>query len=71
MTLRFHKRLYTKPAIKAAAEAFAGVARVKVVTDGDYTTVEVEAQDPVDTAEVAGELANWALGQSIVQRGER
>lgn len=71
MTLRFHKRLYTKAAVKSAAEAFSGVARVKVRADGDYAVVEVEAEDPADTAEVAGELSNWALGQSIVQRGER
>jgi hypothetical protein len=71
MTLRFHKRLYTKAAVKDAVQAFTGVARVAVRAEGDYQVVDVEAMDPADTGEVAGELANWALGQSIVQRGER
>jgi hypothetical protein len=70
MTLRFHKKIYSRAAVKSAVETYGAVASVAMRIEGDYAVVEVEADSPEDTAEVAGELQNWALGQAIVLRGE-
>jgi len=70
MTLRFHKKIYPRTAVKAAVETYGAVARLSLRVEGDYAVVEVEAASPEATAAVAGELQNWALGQAIVQRGE-
>lgn len=70
MTVRFHKKIYPRAAVKNAVETYGAVARVGLRLEGDYAVVTVEAGSEADTAEVAGELQNWALGQAIVMRGE-
>jgi hypothetical protein len=70
MTLRFHKKIYSRAAVKSAVETYGAVATVAMHVEGEYAVVDVEAGSQEDTAEVAGELGNWALGQSIVLRGE-
>lgn len=69
-TIRFHKKIYPRAAVKSAVDTYGTLAQVALRVEGDYAVVDVEAGSPEDTDEVAGELQNWALGQAIVQRGE-
>lgn len=71
MTLRFHKRIYSAVAVRAAVEAFEGIAKVDVAEDGDYITASVETEGPESDREVAREFDNYVLGETIsAKRGE-
>lgn len=70
MTLRFHKRIYTRKALKETIEAFQGVVEVTLSSEGDHYLLEVRVPEGDDAETVAGEMMNWALGRTIEQRGE-
>ncbi|HOU53237.1 MAG TPA: HxsD-like protein [Myxococcota bacterium] len=70
MTLRFHKRIYSRKALLETIEAFRGVADATLSTDGDHYVLEVPVPDPAEADEIGGEMMNWALGRTIEQRGE-
>ena len=67
-TLRFHRDLYSGTAIDAAVGAFREVADCRLTEETAYWVVEVDARADAPLAEVAAELANYALGLTIDQR---
>jgi hypothetical protein len=69
MTIRFHGKLYPVEAVKAAVEAFAEIASIRTTRTATGTEVEIEPVCPEDEAEVAGEFANYVLGQAVLLRG--
>jgi hypothetical protein len=67
-TLRLHAKLYARPAIDAATEAYEALCKVAVRKDGAYYALEFSDIDP-DVAEVlAAEFANYALQETIERR---
>lgn len=71
MTLRFHRKVYSRSALKKAVEAFEGIAKVKVGREGEYLTADISPLDPGDDEEeIAFEFANHCLGLTIEERGE-
>ncbi|MBP7125553.1 HxsD-like protein [Myxococcota bacterium] len=70
MTLRFHKRIYSRKALLETVEAFRGVVEARLSSDKDHFVLEVQVPDPADADEIGGEMMNWALGRTIEQRGE-
>jgi hypothetical protein len=66
--LRFHRDLYAGTAVDAAVAAFREVAECRLREQPDHWVVEVTALGEAPAAEVAAELANYALGLTIEQR---
>lgn len=69
VTVRFHRSLYTEPAIKEAAETFAGLATFAISTDGEHHVVELSAISRDVDGDVVAEFCNFALANSA--RGQR
>lgn len=69
MRLVLNKKLYKVAAVKAAAEAFAGLARVTVKAEAGALSVTFSdlAQDA--GSELADEFLNYALAETIATRG--
>lgn len=68
MKVRFHKKLYSQEAVKAAVEAFSDVANITTSEKGSYVIADIETS-PTDM-EVVREFANYVLGETIAKRGE-
>lgn len=69
--LRLHRRLYRGESIDEALKLYARYATFEQVEDGDYWVVRVTGKPggaPAREGRVAGELANYALGLTIVAR---
>lgn len=64
--LRFHKSLYTRDALEAAAARFDAVGEVTVEDGGADWLVDAAARRPEHQARLALELANHALVLTIV-----
>ena len=68
-TLKFHKTLYSDAAIQEAMDTYRAFGQVVLTEQEPYALVEVKATaDDLDEAQLAGELANFALARSIEQR---
>lgn len=68
MTLRLDRKLYTKAAVTATVEAFAGLARIQVTADDRYHVVELLEPDPDVAETIDKEFANFALAETIEGR---
>ena len=66
--LRLHRKLYRGPSIDEALKLYAKYATFEQAEEPDYWVVRVTAGSPAREERVAGELANYALGLTIVAR---
>lgn len=66
--LSLHGDLYSALGIQAAAEAWGGLARVVVVSEGDRFLVELAGLDPAQGTDAADAFANHALALTIRRR---
>jgi len=66
--LRFHRELYAGEAVDAAVKTFAGLAHFDLEEQADYWVVRLTKYDHDRGREIAGELANHALGLTIERR---
>lgn len=67
--LRFHHELYDGFAIDEAVKAFGDVMTAELAREDHGFVVRLTAAPTFDEAEVAAELANYALGKTIERRG--
>jgi len=70
VTLRFHRELYDGAAVDAAVKQYDGYAEFELTEDPDYWVVAIALDDDAARRELAGELANYALGLTIERRSE-
>lgn len=68
--VRFHRSLYDVAGVRAAVEAFDGLARFTTIENPQDVLVIID--DPADDvrAVIADELANYALHESIARARE-
>jgi len=64
----FHKKIYTKAAIEAAAKAYAKLAKVKIKTQGNYFHVTLHDVDQDVLDFVMDDFANHVLFETISGR---
>jgi hypothetical protein len=65
--MTFARSLYSPEAVRAAAEAFAELAKIEVTVAEDEIQLAVSEPDP-DVADVLeDELANFALAETVVR----
>lgn len=69
--LRLHRDLYVGSAVDAAIAAYGAYATVERADDDAYFVVRVSHDVAKRERRVAGELANHALGESVLARGGR
>lgn len=69
--LALHRELYSREAVDAAVEAFAGHASVEVDERGEAYVLRCTPTTEVDERQLADELGNFALGLTIEARGPR
>lgn len=67
--VRFHRELYRGEHVDSAIKVYERFALVERAEDGPYWVVRVHADAPERERKVADELANYALGLTIQQRG--
>jgi hypothetical protein len=60
--LRLHRELYRGPSVDEAARLYGPHAGVELFEEPSYWCVRVTAASPERERQVAGELANYALG---------
>jgi hypothetical protein len=63
--LRLHLELYARSAIDDAVERFSSFGELEQLDEAPYRVVRVRAATPERERAIAGELANFALGNSI------
>ena len=63
--LRFHREIYAGTAVDAAAKKLERFAELELVEEQDHWVVRVNASTPERERQVAGTLANWALGLTV------
>jgi hypothetical protein len=66
--LRLHRELYAGTAVDAAAKKLEKFAEVELVEDPTHWVVRLRCKSPARERQVAGVLANWALGLTIDER---
>lgn len=69
--LTFHKDVYAGEAVDAAVQTFARFAALEAVEAPTHWVVRVTGKTAARERQVAGELANHALGASAARRGAR
>ena len=63
--LRFHRELYARAAIDAAAAQLERFAAIERSEDPPYLVIELRCDDPARERAVAGTLANLALARTV------
>jgi hypothetical protein len=66
--LRLHRELYEGTAVDAAAKKLARFAELELVEEPTHWVVRVRCKTPGRERQVAGVLANWALGLTVDER---
>ena len=67
--LRLHRSLYAGTAVDAAVKTYAGFAAFELVEEATHWVVRVTAKSVARETQIAHELANYALGTTIRERG--
>lgn len=67
--LRLHRELYAGTAVDAAVKIYARFAAFELVEESTYWVVRVTGKNAKRETQVAQELANYALGTTIRERG--
>jgi hypothetical protein len=65
--LRFHRAIYAGKAVDEAVKRFAAFAAFELREEPEHWVVQLSA--PSRERQVAGELANYALGLTVRNRG--
>lgn len=68
--LRFHRDVYRGEAVDAATKVYEKFATLTLREDDQHWVVDVAGKTPGRERRVAGELANYALGLTIRDRGD-
>lgn len=63
--VRLHRFLYLATAVDEAAEVYGPYAALERVDVDDYWAVRVTGASPERERQIAGELANYALGVTV------
>jgi hypothetical protein len=63
--LRLHRELYAGTAVDAAAKKLERFAVLELVEEPTHWVVRVRCKTPARERQVAGTLANWALGLTV------
>lgn len=69
--LRFHRQVYRGEAVDESVKLFDRFAEFELSEEDEHWIVRLTANDPARERRIAGELANYALGLTIQQRGPR
>jgi hypothetical protein len=67
--LRLHRELYAGTAVDAAVKFYARFAAFELVEESTHWVVRVTSKNAARETQVARELANYALGTTIRERG--
>lgn len=67
--LRFHREVYLGEAVDAASKVYEKFAKLTLREDGEHWVVDIVGKNAARERRVAGELANYALGLTIRDRG--
>ncbi|MEI8259299.1 MAG: HxsD-like protein [Deltaproteobacteria bacterium] len=67
--LRLHRELYAGTAVDAAVKMYSRFAAFELLEEASHWVVRVTAKSPARETQVARELANYALGTTIRERG--
>jgi hypothetical protein len=67
MNLSFSRSLYTNEAVEAAAQAYAGVAKIEVHAEGSDVLATIEPLDADAPPDLADAFANHVLFETIVR----
>ncbi len=68
-TLRFHRAVYSGPALDEAMKVFAPYAKIDGREEPEHWVVTIDGGERERA--VAGELGNYALGLTVKNRGAR
>jgi hypothetical protein len=63
--LKFHREIYAGTAVDAAAKKLAAFAEIELAEEATHWVVRVRGKTESRERQVAGVLANWALGLTI------
>jgi hypothetical protein len=66
--VRLHRELYAGTAIDAAAKKLERFAKIELVEELTHWVVRVHADGSSRERQIAGTLANWALGLTVDER---
>lgn len=66
---RFHRELYRGEQVDEAVKVYERFARIERAEEDTHWVVRVETESPDRERKIADELANYALGLTIQQRG--
>ncbi len=69
--LRLHRELYAGTAVDAAVKTYARFAEFELREEPTHWVVRVTAKSEARATQIARELANYALGTTIRERGGR
>ena len=67
--LRLHRELYAGTAVDAAVKVYARFAAFELVEEASHWVVRVSGKNAARETQIARELANYALGTTIRERG--
>lgn len=67
--VRFHRELYRGELVDQAIKVYERYASIERAEDGSYWVARIGASSPERERRVADELANYALGLTVQQRG--
>jgi hypothetical protein len=68
--VKLHRKMYRGTAVDEAIKVYGRYATFEQVEEPDHWVVRVSAATPVRERRLAGELANYALGLTILGRGK-
>lgn len=66
---RFHADLYSRAAVETAVKIYEPYAAITLSESEGAFVVRITASGGIDEAQLAGELGNYALGETIEKRG--
>lgn len=69
--IAFARSLYEPDAIRAAVDAFAGLARFEIEEQADVVAVRISEPDPDVAHCLADELGNYALVETVALRAKQ
>lgn len=67
--VRFHRELYRGEHVDQAIKVYDRFAQIERAEEDAHWVVRLEAKSPERERKIADELANYALGLTIQQRG--
>lgn len=65
--LRFHREIYAGPCVDEAVKVYSRFARFELDEERTHWVVRLSARSEARERQIAGELANYALGLTIKQ----